>query len=317
MPQLSISPDSASVTVQVRILDKSKTDGSGLTGLAYDTPLLTAYYNRERGLSTPITLSALAGTDAAWSSGGFIEIDNVNKPGEYRLDLPNAVFASGARFATVTLRGATNMADCTLMIDLKNESTVASIADGAIKAATFAANALDAVWNALTTTAWVTGSFGKKLADWIVGKVLSYDTNKSPAEQVLLNTTYKLLTDSKGHVTPAAASITADRFAEEAIPASAFAPDAITAIQSGLATSLEIDALPTDAEIVAALNASVVDGTISFANLTKLLLAILAGEASVGTSTVEYKRADGTTAAITVTHDSSGNRTAIVIGDLT
>lgn len=130
MPQLSIAPGSTGVTVQVRILDKTKADGSGLSGLAYDTASLTAYYNRERGASTQITLATLAAADSAWSSGGFKEIDATNKPGEYRLDLPDAVCATGARFAAVTLRGASHMADCVLMIDLKNDGCVADYVSG-------------------------------------------------------------------------------------------------------------------------------------------------------------------------------------------
>ena len=38
-----------------------------------------------------------------------IAVDGTNMPGLYRIDIPNAVFASGATKATVYLRGAGNM----------------------------------------------------------------------------------------------------------------------------------------------------------------------------------------------------------------
>jgi hypothetical protein len=82
--------------------------GIGLTGLAYDSSGLTAYYIRPGGAPTAITLNNQT-TTGAFTSGGFVAVDNSNMPGLYRIDIPNAVFTSGASKATVYLRGASNM----------------------------------------------------------------------------------------------------------------------------------------------------------------------------------------------------------------
>jgi hypothetical protein len=82
--------------------------GIGLTGLVYNSSGLTAYYIRSGGAPTAITLNNQT-TTGAFTSGGFVAVDNSNMPGLYRIDIPNAVFASGASKATVYLRGASNM----------------------------------------------------------------------------------------------------------------------------------------------------------------------------------------------------------------
>jgi hypothetical protein len=41
----------------------------------------------------------------AWVSGGFCEVDAVNQPGLYRLDVPNAAFVSGTTGVVVTGKG--------------------------------------------------------------------------------------------------------------------------------------------------------------------------------------------------------------------
>jgi hypothetical protein len=49
----------------------------------------------------------------------------------------------------------------------------------------------------------------------------------------------------------------------------------------------------------------------------RLILAVLAGKADATTpGTVVFKRKDGSTTAVTVAHDTSGNRTTITIGTL-
>ena len=82
--------------------------GIGLTGLAYNSSGLTAYYIRPGGAPTSITLNSQTAT-GAFTLGGFVAVDNTNMPGLYRIDIPNAVFNSGVSNATVYLRGASNM----------------------------------------------------------------------------------------------------------------------------------------------------------------------------------------------------------------
>jgi hypothetical protein len=82
--------------------------GVPLTGLTYQSSGLTAYYVRPGGTPTSITLNSQTAT-GAFTSGGFVAVDNTNMPGLYRIDIPNAVFATGVTKATVYLRGAGNM----------------------------------------------------------------------------------------------------------------------------------------------------------------------------------------------------------------
>jgi len=82
--------------------------GAPLTGLTYQSSGLTAYYIRPGGTPTSISLASQT-VSGAFTSGGFVAVDNTNMPGLYRIDIPNAVFASGVTKATVYLRGAGNM----------------------------------------------------------------------------------------------------------------------------------------------------------------------------------------------------------------
>lgn len=82
--------------------------GIGLTGLVYNSSGLTAYYVRPLGSPTQISLISQT-TTGAWASGGFKEVDGVNMPGIYRIDVPNAVFAAGVSEAMIFLKGANNM----------------------------------------------------------------------------------------------------------------------------------------------------------------------------------------------------------------
>jgi hypothetical protein len=136
MPKLSIAPGSTSQTVNVFIQDSSVTTNvAGRTGLVFNTASLTCYYARTRGASTAVTLATLASATAAWATGGFIEIDATNQPGLYRLDLPDAVLASGVRSAVVYLRGASNMVPCILEIDLDAEVDIRLVAGQTASAA--------------------------------------------------------------------------------------------------------------------------------------------------------------------------------------
>ena len=101
----------------VFIQDSSSTTGAGLTGLAFNAAGLTAYYVRTGGLATAITLATQT-ANGAYSSGGFVAVDGTNMPGVYRLDIPDAVFATGVDKAVVMLKGATNMAPLVLEYQL-------------------------------------------------------------------------------------------------------------------------------------------------------------------------------------------------------
>lgn len=98
-----------SQTMDVFIQDTSVTNGDGLSGLAFNTSGLKAYYRKgATGTMTAITLATQT-VGGAWSSGGFVEIDATNAKGLYRFDIPDTILAS-TPYATITFYGATNMA---------------------------------------------------------------------------------------------------------------------------------------------------------------------------------------------------------------
>lgn len=115
--KLSRQVGSTSQTINVFIQDSSSTTGAGLTGLAFNTASLVAYYALPRAAAVQISLVTLAAVTSAYSSGGFKEIDATNMPGWYRLDVPDAAFASG-EFVDIHLKGASNMAPCPVEIEL-------------------------------------------------------------------------------------------------------------------------------------------------------------------------------------------------------
>jgi len=107
---------STSRTEYVMIYDSSVSTGVGLTGLAYNTANLVASYVLSGAARTAITLATQT-VSGAWSSGGFVEVDATNCPGLYRIDIPNAAFASGNK-SIIMLKGATNMAPVVLEYQL-------------------------------------------------------------------------------------------------------------------------------------------------------------------------------------------------------
>lgn len=110
---------SVSQTIEVFIKDSSSTTGAGLTGLAYNTAGLTAYYYRQgAAAATAITLATM--TLGTWATGGFVVVDGTNAPGLYQLGLPDAAVAGGADYVDVYLKGATNMVQTVARIQLDN-----------------------------------------------------------------------------------------------------------------------------------------------------------------------------------------------------
>jgi hypothetical protein len=115
-----IKKGATSQSVYVEILDSTSTTGARKTGLVFNTGSLAAYYVRNGATATSITLATLAAANSAWSSGGFKEVDAANMPGIYRLDVPDAVVASGVDSVVVTLKGAPGMAQVSTEIQLSS-----------------------------------------------------------------------------------------------------------------------------------------------------------------------------------------------------
>lgn len=117
MAKMQITKGKTSKLVQVFIQDSSQSDGSGLTGLLFNSSGLTATYYRETAATT-VPFSLVTMTAGTWASGGFIEIDATSMPGWYQLGVPNAALVTGAEAVIFHLFGATNMVPLPLEIEL-------------------------------------------------------------------------------------------------------------------------------------------------------------------------------------------------------
>lgn len=102
---------------RVFIQNTSSTTGAGLTGLAFNSAGLTAYYSRV-GAATATAITLVTATAGTFASGGFVELDATNMPGIYELHIPNAALASGANGVHLMLKGATNMVPVPIEIEL-------------------------------------------------------------------------------------------------------------------------------------------------------------------------------------------------------
>lgn len=93
--QRIITKGATDETVEVLIIDSA--DGTPETGVLYNTSGIDLWYQRPGAAKTSITEATLAALTTAHTDGGFLEIAN----GMYRLDLPDAAFATGVSHVTI------------------------------------------------------------------------------------------------------------------------------------------------------------------------------------------------------------------------
>ena len=145
-------------TVLVFIPDPASTDGSGKTGLTHAD--LTVSYTRVEtdndvvvtdATGSLTTLSALTDAHADW---GVKEVSSTVAPGLYRLDIADAVFATGAWSAVVYVMITSSAAAASPMEFV----LVASAGGGAPTAAAIA----DAVWDEAASGHVAAGTFGEQ-----------------------------------------------------------------------------------------------------------------------------------------------------------
>jgi hypothetical protein len=109
------------VTLLVFVQDSSATTGAGLTGVT--ASMLTGHYIRVEDDNdvtlTEFTISDIVGTGTVHTDGGIEEISG-NVPGWYRLDIPDAAFATGASEVGISLvdAGSNDIAQVTIEIQL-------------------------------------------------------------------------------------------------------------------------------------------------------------------------------------------------------
>lgn len=110
--KLLIKQNTTGVLTTIFVQNNSVATGAGLSGLAYNTAGLTAYYFRQ-GDSASTAIALVTMTAGTWASGGLVKIDDTNMPGIIQVGLPNACFANLGS-VVVYLQGAANMAPVVL-----------------------------------------------------------------------------------------------------------------------------------------------------------------------------------------------------------
>ena len=114
MPKQEIKAGQTDYTVLVYIPDSASTDGSGKTGLVAAN-LTVSYVRVETDNDVTVTdvtssLNNLAALTTAHTDWGLLEVSSTLAPGLYRLDIADAVFASGAWSAVVYVMVTTSAA---------------------------------------------------------------------------------------------------------------------------------------------------------------------------------------------------------------
>lgn len=300
-----VTKGAADITTYIMIVDSAT--GAPETGITIAN--LDMQYTRN--VTAPVAkvdMVALAATNTAHTDNRGIEIDATSSPGLYRVDWPDAAFASGADKVILVVTG-TGFAPSVLIVELVNYDTqaalatptnitagtittatnvttvnglaanvitAASIANGAIDAATFAAGAIDAA--ALAADA---------------------STEINAAVLAILGT-------------PAGASMSADIAAIEAQTDDIGAAGAgLTAVPWNAAWDAEVQSEVTDALLAALTESYRTNGATG--SVAQLLYEIVAhlGESVISGTTKTINGLDHVTPAETFTLDSATTPAAI------
>jgi hypothetical protein len=118
-------------SVFIELVDS--TTGLPKTGIVYTD--VTGSYVRTRSARVAITMATLASASAAYSSGGFILIDDTNQPGVYRVDVPDAAFATGVTAVVVTIKatGCRTVSRLFNLVDVNNQvACLPNVAAGSV-----------------------------------------------------------------------------------------------------------------------------------------------------------------------------------------
>ena len=119
-----VTKDSTDRSVTVKIVDSA--DGTPETGVVFNTAGIDLWYRRELSAKVSITEVTLAALTTAHADGGFITIGD----GEYRLDLPDAAFATGAQHVDFggTVTGMVVIGGRVRLVDFDVEAALATAA---------------------------------------------------------------------------------------------------------------------------------------------------------------------------------------------
>lgn len=203
-----------SVDLSIVVTLIKTSDNTKMTGIAHGA--LTAYYYRPgAAAAVAISLSALTNLNDAHADGGWKEISSANMPGLYRLDLPDAALAAGAEGVVIQVKHADGYFEQFLALEAVGAAEVYARL-GAPAGASLAAD--------LVT-----------IDDFLDTEVaaIKAKTDNLPGSPAAVGSAMTLAAD--------------------AVSAAALAADAVTEIQSGLATAAALDTVDNflDTEVAA------------------------------------------------------------------
>lgn len=113
----SMVPDATSQSLYFDVEGNSLNDTPGEPVNSLVAANFTISYVRQGAAAVAVTLSDLASTSSAYSSGGIKFVSN----GRYRLDIPNAAGASGVALyiVQVTVAAASNAQSAGIAVNIK------------------------------------------------------------------------------------------------------------------------------------------------------------------------------------------------------
>lgn len=309
--KLQLVKGTTSQTLLIFVQNSSVTTGAGLTGLAFNSSGLTAYYYREGQGTGATQITLVTATLGTYTSSGFVEVDATDMPGWYEVGIPDAVLASGADFVGIQYKGATNMAPVNIEIQLTDlnvndgvRAGLTALPNAAAGTATGLPNDTDAngrvrivdgtgagelqtasgrVDANVTFYGGVAGTFSGgipevNLAQWLGTAPLGLSSQRVQALVGAMST----------------GVVTADAIAADAIGSSELAASAVTEITDDIM-----------AEVIET------QGSYTVQQALSIILAVLAGETSGGGVTISTP--NGVSTRVSATVDASNNRTAMTL----
>lgn len=167
-------------SVTLRIIDS--TDGTPETGVVFNTSGIDLWYRREGAAKTSITEATLAALTTAHSDGGFLHVGD----GIYRLDLPDAAFATGANYVDIggTVTGMIVIGGRVKLTNIDMESPLLDLflsildqATGQLDAGSFATGTVASTAELLT--AMFTTDSGETFNEAVAGSVVFETANNA------------------------------------------------------------------------------------------------------------------------------------------
>jgi len=149
----------------VKIQANNVTTGAGLSGLDHTSGIVGGYV-REGSTGVALAVDENVTTEGTYQAPSTVAHVRIGTPanmraGTYELHFHNDLFLTGAEALTVTLGGATNMAD--LSLEFQFDSLTAGIVSSIDAIMADVADFADAVWNEDTTDHTTAGTFGEQL----------------------------------------------------------------------------------------------------------------------------------------------------------